>query len=187
LEIAIIKATNSFPIQSSAQISEPENIQPKKVSYPKPGLTEDMNVSDISKKYGVENSAEAESKSALDGDFDLDMAASKWKQLLIDIKPFNHSLKALLANCQIFKVENKTITLATPYNFYRDKLNIPINKKTVEDVFGKILGSKVLIEVVLCKEVGIEPKIPESEKPAKKRANKIRFSLPLWKLWEEKW
>ena len=168
LEIAIIKATNSFPVPSPAPISEPTNIQPQKIIYSNPSPVEDMKVSDTSQKYVAEKNAESEP--ALNGDFDLDIATSKWKQLLIDIKPFNHSLKALLANCQIFKVENKTITLATPYDFYRDKLNIPTNRQTVEDVFGKILESKVIIKVVLCKEVGIEPKIPESEKPAEKES-----------------
>ncbi len=168
LEIAIIKATNNFPVPSPNPISEPTvSVPPKKVVYSEPPV-ENMKVSDTFQKYVTENNAET--KQIPDGDFDLDIATSKWKQLLVDIKPFNHSLKALLANCQIFKVENKTITLATPYDFYRDKLNIPTNRQTVEDVFGKILESKVIIKVVLCKEVGIEPKTPESEKPAEKES-----------------
>jgi len=164
LEIAIINATNTFPENVVSPAPQPtENNPAQKVVYAPAKPVENLKLSDKPSN---------DSKPLKQGiNLDEDEVKSKWKQLLIDIKPFNHSLKALLSNSQIFKVEKQTITLATPYDFYRDKLNILTNKLTVEDVFGKILGSKIIIKVVLCKEVGIEPKVIEQEKPAMEKEN----------------
>lgn len=166
LEIAIIKATNEFPRPVPTPLNEPTAINqvPKKIVYSEPKQTENLKVTDNSNKYEVTVNKQEEIEQS--EYLTIDKANNKWKQLLVDIKPFNHSLKALLTNCQIYEVKKNTVTLATPYDFYRDKLNIPINKTTVEDVFSKILGTKIDIKVVLCKEVGIEPKNTELGKPA---------------------
>jgi DNA polymerase III gamma/tau subunit len=151
LEIAVIRSTHVLPgLQEENYVSQsPINQPAKPVSSENfsPQILKDETASYAEKS---ENLITAE-------------VQSKWKQLLHDIAPYNHSLKALLSNCQIFSVENNTITLATPYDLYKDKLNIPANRSTVEEVFGKILETKVMIKTVLCREVGIEPKTPESE------------------------
>jgi DNA polymerase-3 subunit gamma/tau len=182
LEIAIINATNKFP--ENIQTPSDETIKPSsplgrgvggegvnnidtKNAYYKQSPAENVKKIDSQKETDNDNNEPMKQV----GNLDEDEVKSKWKQLLIDIKPFNHSLKALLSNSQIFKVEKQTITLATPYDFYRDKLNLLANKLTVEDVFGKILGSKIIIKVVLCKEVGIEPKVIEQEKPVAEKEN----------------
>lgn len=164
LEIAIIKATNDF--------SELKNIQPEVRNTPQSPL-QNSNIenkkTETTIKKSVNINAEENSSETIEqiDNLTIDLVESKWKQLLTDIKPFNHSLKALLSNCQVFKVKGSTITLATPYDFYKDKLNIKTNKLTVEDVFGKILGAKISIDIVLCKEVGIEP-IHKTETPETK-------------------
>jgi len=81
---------------------------------------------------------------------------SNWSRILEAVKPLNHSLQALLFSCQVLSVENNVITLATPYDFYKEKLNDPANRLTVEQVFTKILGSKIILKTVTNKEAGIE-------------------------------
>lgn len=176
LEIAIIKATNDFP--------ELRSIQPE-ITISKT-LTQNLNIENkkpetLTKKSENTEKGNINKTTEQFDNLTMDLAESKWKQLLIDIKPFNHSLKALLSNCQVFKVNGSTITLATPYDFYKDKLNIPVNKLTVEDVFGKLLGSKISVKIVLCKEVGIKPiqktEIPETKESEEKRDKKEQKSL----------
>jgi hypothetical protein len=181
LEIAIIRATQTLPAEVSEKIeSGPVSPSPvakqsspeKNISNPKPKPLE----TEV-KNYSETETAELECTLTQDG------VQCQWKKLLNDIAPFNHSLKALLSNCQVFKVENQEITLATPYDFYRDKLTIPANRLTVEDVFGKILGSKIFIKVVLNKEVGLESKNSDSAKtdikkeiPEEKKQNSLLAS-----------
>jgi DNA polymerase-3 subunit gamma/tau len=181
LEIAIIRATQTLPAEVSEKIeSGPVSPSPvakqsspeKNISNPKPKPLETE----------VKNDSETET-AELECTLTQDGVQCQWKKLLNDIAPFNHSLKALLSNCQVFKVENQEITLATPYDFYRDKLTIPANRLTVEDVFGKILGSKIFIKVVLNKEVGLESKNSDSAKtdikkeiPEEKKQNSLLAS-----------
>jgi len=85
-----------------------------------------------------------------------------WPKLLKGIEPFNHSLKALLSNCQIVNVKGSVITIATPYDFYKEKLSDPANQLTIEQVLGKILGLKITLKAVTNQEAGIK-NIPSSQ------------------------
>ncbi|MDQ1283661.1 MAG: polymerase subunit gamma/tau [Patescibacteria group bacterium] len=84
---------------------------------------------------------------------DIDTVKQNWPKLLTEIKPFNHSLSALLSNCQVVSAEGSRVTLATPYDFYKERLNDPKNKLTIEEVFGKISGLKIHLEIVLDKSL----------------------------------
>lgn len=85
----------------------------------------------------------------------------KWDEILVAIKPLNHSLIAFLSNCQLAKTENNTITIATAYSFYKEKLSEPQNRLTIESVFDKILKSKVRIIFATAQESGIKMKVKE--------------------------
>ena len=69
-------------------------------------------------------------------------------------------------SCQAIAVSNNVITIATSYDFYKEKLNDPANRLTIEQVFGKILGLKISIKSVTNKEAGITetPKIVTADK-----------------------
>jgi hypothetical protein len=45
-------------------------------------------------------------------------------------------------------VSGRQITLATPYDFYQEKLNDPQNRLTIEEVFSKILELPVRISTI---------------------------------------
>ncbi len=182
LEIAIIKATNSLPEMASTSIEQLALTEPfinKEQINPKSKIQNPKQIKNTNDQIHEEKNNSETNNSTIQ-QFDnltIEETRNKWKQLLIDIKPFNHSLKALLSNCQIFEVKNNIITLATPYDFYRDKLNIQTNKKTVEDVFGKILETKISVKIALCKEVGIEPPKNISEETKTPEKPKEQSSL----------
>ncbi|MEI6587617.1 MAG: DNA polymerase III subunit gamma/tau [Candidatus Moraniibacteriota bacterium] len=151
LEIAIIKATQKFPapqkpytpeiaMEGSAQV----NIQPK-VSPITPHTPE--------KKINIDQKVKPSIGTQINSDvtIDPDTLKGRWNRLLIDIRAYNHSLCALLTNCQIVTTEGNLITLATPYEFYKEKLDDPQNRLTIEDVFSKILELAVRIQVVVDK------------------------------------
>lgn len=157
LEIAIIKATNTFPQletyspQPVTHNPQPEIKNPQSEALnPKPEI---QNLKPEVKKeelqvtgYGLQNNS----------NLTIEAVTGKWRELLEKIAPFNHSLKALLSNCRVFAVSGNVITLATPYDFYMQKLNDPANQLAVEDVFGKILGSKIHIKTIKNIEADIE-------------------------------
>lgn len=100
---------------------------------------------------------------------DMSDVRTNWKKLLIDIRPYNHSLSVLLSNCQPMDISGNSLTLATPYDFYRERLDEHDNKLTVEKVFSKILGSPISLSVTLDKSITVkkeETPSPAQEKPA---------------------
>ncbi len=155
LEIAIIKATHAFPneqptIHSKQQINKQDaktlNAETKSFNLPA-----DHQI----KNEPIKQESSNMSKNAGEK-IDIYEAKSAWNKLLENIRQYNHSLKALLSNCKIVSAENNEITLATPYDFYKEKLNDPPNRLTVEQVFGKILGSKISLKTITNKEAGIK-------------------------------
>jgi len=175
LEIAIIKATHTFP----AQVQEKEtykNSEIKKAETAAP-------IMEIKKPENTqEEVSESTEEAPISGNGGVDMyeARKNWKRLLEEIKPHNHSLKALLSNCQLVSTAGNEITIATSYDFYKEKLNDPANRLTVEQVFGKILGLKISIKVVTKKEAGVkeEPKADQL-KPDGKQDSLINSALEI--------
>ena len=160
LEIAIIKATQKFPAPAqvvsgikyevSSMDANAGNESPNKIPQAKQEIT--AHSPEKKNENPPEHSQPAKS-TALDPDavIDRDLLKSRWNRLLIEIRPYNHSLCALLTNCQIKTTEGNLITLATPYDFYKEKLDDPGNRLTIEDVFSKILELAVRIQVVVDK------------------------------------
>lgn len=200
LEIAIIKATKTFPsIQSttySLQSTTDNNPDAKNPNQKIPDsqfpvANKNIELQDQEK----ENSDKAKSQAQPDKTtptiqtpitehasprgkqiltYDIQ---TNWNKLLEAIRPLNHSLQALLFSCQAVSVENNVITMATSYSFYKDKLNEPKNKSIVEDVFGKILGAKIIIKIQTNEEAGIKSRDPQPKNHNEKESPMKQDSL----------
>ncbi len=188
LEIAIIKATRTFPAVATVE-SIKYNVSGVKPGAVKPEshsvkhetkdeqnekIIQDTCLPSAGQRAGTaryqiqdtKNTPEAETSPAPKpshpqnqaSDINLDMGdvKSNWNKLLIDIRPFNHSLSVLLSNCLPVKLNGTEITLATPYDFYRERLAEHKNKLTVEEVFSKILKVRVIINIIQDKAVTIK-------------------------------
>jgi hypothetical protein len=144
LEIAAIKATQKFPeIPSTLKIQSPP------------------------KKEG-ETEFKKENISPVTGNIDLYTIKQNWNKLLTDIRPYNHSLSALLSNCSPIEIKENKIKLGTAYGFYGERLNEAKNKLTIEEVFSKILGCAIKIEVAIDKSLAAKKTdSPAEEKLAK--------------------
>jgi len=170
LEIAIIKATQTFP-----------SVAVENIKYSAPSIRPASPSVISSQKSEPTKAAPAEDEDRLkkiDKNTPLDIftVQSKWDKLLVDIQPYNHSLKALLLNCQVTKVTGNEITIATPYDFYKERLNENGNRLTVEEVFGKILECPVRIMIVADKNLAkkeVEEKKESTQDPLLSSAMEI--------------
>lgn len=200
LEIAVIKTTHTLPsmamamamakpidykLQSSDNSDADHHIQ-KSPKSQAPNLKQIQNPNNQdSKKSDSVTANDASSEQS--GNLTLDAVRNNWNKLLEEITPYNHSLKALLTNCQAFRAEGNLITLSTPYDFYKEKLNEQTNRLTVEKVFGKILGLKIRIKVLTDKGNGVNSPSPKyttrpsdiADEPAKEQSSLLASALEI--------
>jgi len=87
--------------------------------------------------------------------FSLDDVKEKWNAIIQETKPINHTLSAFLSNCVPASINVDTISIATKYSFYKDKLNEPANRLTVEEVFDKIFKSRPFVNFIDEKDSGV--------------------------------
>jgi DNA polymerase-3 subunit gamma/tau len=155
LEIAVIKATQTFPNVTKnikppiSNIRPIENIKRNDIEEVKKNPLLSPGEGGRRPDEGKTESQEKHSNASLD----LFTVNSKWNKLLIDIQPYNHSLKALLLNCEVLEVKGNEITIGTPYDFYKERLNENANRLTAEEVFGKILECPIRLRIVVDKNL----------------------------------
>ena len=173
LEIAVIKATRTFPAPTAVENIKYDvsNIKPNHAnagsSVPlEPQVSGKITPDNTPAESAVEIIHNDTPPSNTKINLDLGEVKSNWPRLLVDIRPCNHSLAALLSNCQPIKLNGAEITLATPYDFYRERLNEPKNKLTVEKVFSTIL--KVPIHISIIQDKTLIIKKPDATTAAEK-------------------
>jgi len=195
LEIAIIKATHKFPSISEKVDHKIQNIkQPrfkKNVSIESNQNTK-KEIEKTKKKFispdtlnknEINNNTPEKENDSPSATFDLDTVKQNWNKLLIDIRPYNHSLSVLLASCQLIKVNKDNIVLATSYDFYKERIEEVKNKLTIEKILSKILGSKIFISVQIDKDL-VPQKIEENaqtpkNQPAEQKNNLLDSALKI--------
>ncbi len=75
--------------------------------------------------------------------------ASLWPEILRVIKPYNHTLEALLKGCQPGLLQENVLTLHFRYKFHKEKIEDMTNRRIVEEVIQKVTGAPVSISCVL--------------------------------------
>lgn len=80
------------------------------------------------------------------GKIDLDTV---WSQVMENVKPYNHSVHALLKGCRLENYESGVIHLAFAYEFHKERINEGKNRKLVEEVFSNVLGESVRVNCLL--------------------------------------
>ncbi|MFZ5982679.1 MAG: DNA polymerase III subunit gamma/tau [Patescibacteria group bacterium] len=168
LEMAVIRATGVIPVMKNEESVRLPKAKTKSESPSDPPTATPEKKTETAKTDKIAQSKTPISQEKLDNLFD--EARRNWKKLLLDIKPFNHSLNALLSNCKPIETKDNEIILATPYGFYKDKLDIPSNKLTVEEVFGKILGFQIRVSILVDKNVFPEKEAGEAERPGENQS-----------------
>lgn len=150
LELAIVKLAEKIPA-TDPKIPENQTPTETKINFPENKTP----AAQKAEKIETENLPISESGNEL-SEISLYDVEKSWKNLLLEIKPFNHSLTAFLSNCQPFKISGKTIQIATPYKLYKDKLNEAKNKLTIEKGVAKITGIALRVAFLTEEEAGIK-------------------------------
>jgi DNA polymerase-3 subunit gamma/tau len=155
LEMAIVKIGNYK--------SEVAKIEPSSIQQPAAAIHKEAeNIKPEEKKPVAEQpkelSAEEVPAAKQFSNVSLEDVLDKWKNIIREIKPFNHSLSAFLINCQPAEVKNGFLIIATKYKFYKDKLNEHQNKLTIEKVLANILGSDIKVKFLSEDEAGVKIK-----------------------------
>jgi len=118
----------------------------EKVSEQKSNFEEELIVDD-------EDSEVIDKKVFSDKNIDLDLAEleSKWGNLLLAVKPFNHSVEAFLRATRPSKIENGELILEVFYPFHKERLEENRNRQIVEDGLNKVFGTALTFSCVLSK------------------------------------
>lgn len=157
LEMAIIKSTKKVVLSElkSIDLGPISPVSLKNTS----NLKEDIKSNNQAPQKAENNQNIASKKDNIENldfkSFSINDVKKHWNQVLLDIKNINHSLSAILQNCQIYSTQDSTIKIVTNFSFHKEKLNEIQNKLTMESVFAKILKSKVKIDILTSKEAGV--------------------------------
>jgi DNA polymerase-3 subunit gamma/tau len=79
--------------------------------------------------------------------------ADLWERVRADVKAVNRRVEALLSTIDPVAVNGDEVTLASPYDFHKNKMNGDDARKVVEDVITRLTGRRVHVSCVLRDEV----------------------------------
>lgn len=83
------------------------------------------------------------------GDLNLTTIEGKWPAVLAGIKPFNHSLEALLRSSRPVSMSESSLVIEVFYAFHRDRLDEEKNKRAIEKVVDEVVGVPLRLSFVL--------------------------------------
>lgn len=97
----------------------------------------------------------------------LDKIVESWGNVLMAVKPFNHSVEAFLRAARPIKLEGRNLILEVFYPFHKDRLEEMKNREIVEKGFFKVLGVELIFECVLAKSKK-RPLVIQNDTPVEK-------------------
>lgn len=87
----------------------------------------------------------------------LEDVRQKWPQVFEQIKGCNASLPLLMQACEVCEVDGDRVELGFGYALHVDTVNKDKNRTLIEDVFEKVLGTRLKVKAIVKK-----PKIDET-------------------------
>ncbi|PIT95216.1 hypothetical protein COT98_00680 [Candidatus Falkowbacteria bacterium CG10_big_fil_rev_8_21_14_0_10_39_9] len=75
--------------------------------------------------------------------------AAKWAEVLVRVKPLNHSLPFVLQACEISDVKNSKLLLTFKYRFHKDRVNSAQIKPVLEKFLAEVYGTPLNFEALL--------------------------------------
>jgi len=83
----------------------------------------------------------------------------RWSKILALVKPYNHSLEALLRSCRPKSFDGRKLVLTSFYKFHQERLEELKNRTILERVLSEEFGERIKVRCVLGE------KKPEKEEP----------------------
>lgn len=105
-------------------------------------------------------------------DLNLDKVTENWGNILMAIKPFNHSVEAFLRAARPTGLDGRKLVLEVFYPFHKDRLEEARNRKIVENGLLKVLGVELAFECILGKSKK-EPLVIHNDTPIESVSEKL--------------
>ena len=140
--------TEIFVSQEKQKTKEATNPSEKKtkVSLEKKLLTDKK--SKTAKENNEKNEIPADSK-AVPLSITFDELTANWEKFLTTIRPYNHSVEALLRSAQPHNLINDTIIIKVYYQFHKGRLETDKCLSIVEKAFEEQFGARPKIQYIL--------------------------------------
>jgi hypothetical protein len=90
---------------------------------------------------------------------ELEEVEKRWGEVLLAVKPYNHSVEAFLRAARPKKCTSKGLVIEVFYKFHKEKLEEAKNRQIVEIGLEKVFGGRVSFECVLA-EGGAKKEVP---------------------------
>jgi len=95
----------------------------------------------------AENQSHPSISSSIKGN--LNKIVEKWNDLLLGVRPLNHSVEALLRAARPIEMNNGFLTLEVFYKFHKERLDTERCRLIVEEVASQLLGKPIRLKCVL--------------------------------------
>lgn len=82
----------------------------------------------------------------------LDQLTQHWRDVIDELKPYNHSIAAVCRSARPKMVKDGIVTIEAFYPFHQEKLSESKTRDMIATVLKKLFGEKVKVEVVLGKK-----------------------------------
>jgi len=136
LEVAIIKLVGVSPARDQSSDSRPTNPQ---------GDSTADEVNSPSESPSVKGQVNSENRiSDIEG---------KWSMILGKIRPYNHSVEALLRSVRPIFFDGENLIIESYYAFHKERLDMNKNREVLETVLKEVVGNRVLVKCILGKKV----------------------------------
>lgn len=82
-------------------------------------------------------------------DVSLQDFSARWKEFLVKIKKYNHSLSFVLRTCQPRNLNGNMVCLAFKYKFHKDRVEEGKMREIIQNTLREVYGSNLLFEAVI--------------------------------------
>jgi DNA polymerase-3 subunit gamma/tau len=80
----------------------------------------------------------------------IEQLSRNWPRILAEVRPVNKSIEAVLRNsCKVVAMEEDTVVLGFYWDFHKDKVEDPRNRRVVEGILSRIMGRHCQIQCIL--------------------------------------
>lgn len=92
------------------------------------------------------------------GVLDLEAIVDGWARIKADVKAVNRRIEALLQQIDPIAIEGGNLTLVSPYEFHRNRVNTDEVRLVIEEVIARQFGAKVTVMCLTRNEVDSLPR-----------------------------
>ncbi len=87
--------------------------------------------------------------------------ATAWASVMSTARQKNTTIEALLRAAKPLEFDGKALTLGVYYQFHKERLEVPVNRRLLEEIVAAVFGSHVEVNLTLTeKEIPKTPEVP---------------------------